>query len=135
MGCYFGSTDTSPIDTNYCMTTERTWFASLAESQAHFQLELDSAKKEFVTNSFWTEFLGAVKMLRICGGFGIMSKLVVVDVVLVASSAHDLQPLLHQFAAECEADLIKISVSKFETIFLSRNKVEYLFCIRKGVLS
>lgn len=38
-------------------------------------------------------------MLRICGGVGIMSKLVAFDVVLLASSAHDLQPWLHQLAA------------------------------------
>lgn len=51
-GGYFGSMGTRPIDTDSCMTTERTWSVSLAGSQGHFQLELDSAKKEFVTNSF-----------------------------------------------------------------------------------
>ena len=44
--------------------------------------------------------------------------------VLLASSDHDLQLSLDQFAAECEAAGMRISTSKSESMVLNRKRVE-----------
>ncbi|KAM4713090.1 adhesion G-protein coupled receptor F1-like [Anableps anableps] len=56
------------------------------------------------------------------------------DVVLLSSSGHDLQLLLEQFAAKCEAARMKISASKSETIVLCRKRVAYLLWVGEEVL-
>ena len=44
------------------------------------------------------------------------------DVVLLASSEHDLQRALEWFAAKCEAVGMRVSTSKSEAIVLCRNR-------------
>merc|ERR1712240_728193 len=57
------------------------------------------------------------------GGLRIPSLLFADDVVLMASSACDLQLSLGRFAAECEAAGMRISTSKSEAMVLSRKPV------------
>ncbi|TWW59340.1 hypothetical protein D4764_06G0008700 [Takifugu flavidus] len=56
------------------------------------------------------------------------------DVVLLASSARDLQLSLDRFAAACEADGMKISMSKSEAMVLNRKKVECLLRVKEEIL-
>ncbi|TWW54874.1 hypothetical protein D4764_0244430, partial [Takifugu flavidus] len=56
------------------------------------------------------------------------------DVVLLASSARDLQLSLDRFAAACEAAGMKISTSKSEAMVLNRKKVECLLRVREEIL-
>ncbi|TWW54336.1 hypothetical protein D4764_06G0008300 [Takifugu flavidus] len=56
------------------------------------------------------------------------------DVVLLASSAHDLQLSLDRFAAACEAAGMKISTSKSEAMVLNRKKVECLLRVKEEIL-
>ena len=58
------------------------------------------------------------------GDLRIGSLLFADDVVLLASSDCDLQLLLDQFAAECEAARMRISTSKSESMVLNRKRVE-----------
>uniref|UniRef100_A0A671UC54 ribonuclease H n=1 Tax=Sparus aurata TaxID=8175 RepID=A0A671UC54_SPAAU len=60
------------------------------------------------------------------GDLKIASLLFADDVVLMASSAVDLQCSLDQFAAECEAAGMRISTSKSEAMVLSRKPVDCL---------
>ena len=60
------------------------------------------------------------------GDLKIASLLFADDVVLMASSAVDLQRSLDQFAAECEAAGMRISTSKSEAMVLSRKPVDCL---------
>jgi len=64
------------------------------------------------------------------GGLGIDSLLFADDVVLLASSDHDLQHSLGCFAAECEATGMRVSTSKSEAMMLCRKPVD---CSREGV--
>ncbi|TWW67380.1 hypothetical protein D4764_02G0004210 [Takifugu flavidus] len=56
------------------------------------------------------------------------------DVVLLASSARDLQLSLDWFAAACEAAGMKISTSKTEAMVLNRKKVECLLRVKEEIL-
>ncbi|TWW55864.1 hypothetical protein D4764_09G0009140 [Takifugu flavidus] len=56
------------------------------------------------------------------------------DVVLLESSARDLQLTLDRFAATCEAAGMKISTSKSEAMVLNRKKVEYLLRVKEEIL-
>ncbi|TWW81814.1 hypothetical protein D4764_01G0016290 [Takifugu flavidus] len=56
------------------------------------------------------------------------------DVVLLASSARDLQLSLDRFAAACEAAGMKISTSKSEAMVPNRKKVECLFRVKEEIL-
>ncbi|TWW80939.1 hypothetical protein D4764_01G0007540 [Takifugu flavidus] len=56
------------------------------------------------------------------------------DVVLLASSACDLQLSLDRFAAACEAAGMKISTSKSEAMVLDRKKVECLLRVKEEIL-
>ncbi|MDF4405451.1 reverse transcriptase domain-containing protein, partial [Vibrio parahaemolyticus] len=56
------------------------------------------------------------------------------DVVLLAPSNSDLQLLLGQFAAECEAAVMRISTSKSEAMVLSRKRVDCPLQVRGEVL-
>ncbi|TWW77544.1 hypothetical protein D4764_12G0009340 [Takifugu flavidus] len=56
------------------------------------------------------------------------------DVVLLASSARDLQLSLDRFAAACEAAGMKISTSKSEAMVLNRKKVECLLWVKEEIL-
>ncbi|TWW68233.1 hypothetical protein D4764_19G0000310 [Takifugu flavidus] len=56
------------------------------------------------------------------------------DVVLLASSARDLQRSLNRFAAACEAAGMKISTSKSEAMVLNRKKVECLLWVKEEIL-
>ncbi|TWW64080.1 hypothetical protein D4764_03G0010880 [Takifugu flavidus] len=56
------------------------------------------------------------------------------DVVLLASSACDLQLSLDRFAAACEAAGMKISTSKSEAMVLNRKKVECLLRVKEEIL-
>ena len=56
------------------------------------------------------------------------------DMVLLAPSVRDLQLSLDQFAADCEAARMKISISKSETMVLSRTKVECLLWVGEEIL-
>ncbi|TWW54384.1 hypothetical protein D4764_0180610 [Takifugu flavidus] len=56
------------------------------------------------------------------------------DVVLLASSARDLQLSLDRFAATCEAAGIKISTSKSEAMVLNRKKMELLLRDKEEIL-
>ncbi|TWW69209.1 hypothetical protein D4764_18G0000150 [Takifugu flavidus] len=56
------------------------------------------------------------------------------DVVLLASSARDLQLSLDWFAAACEAAGMKISTSKSEAMVLNRKKVECLLRVKEEIL-
>ena len=60
------------------------------------------------------------------GGLKIASLLFADDVVLMASSAVDLQRALDQFAAECKVAGMRISTSKSEAMVLSRKPVDCL---------
>uniref|UniRef100_A0A8P4KHH4 Reverse transcriptase domain-containing protein n=1 Tax=Dicentrarchus labrax TaxID=13489 RepID=A0A8P4KHH4_DICLA len=60
------------------------------------------------------------------GGLRIASLLFVDDVVLMASSACDLQHSLDRFTAECQAAGMRISTSKSEAMVLSRKPVDCL---------
>ncbi|TWW71602.1 hypothetical protein D4764_16G0000990, partial [Takifugu flavidus] len=53
------------------------------------------------------------------------------DVVLLASSARDLQRSLDRFAAACKAAGMKISTSKSEAMVLNRKKVECLLRVKE----
>ena len=68
------------------------------------------------------------------GGRRISSLLFADDVVLLASSNSDLQLLLGQFAAECEAAGMRISTSKSEAMVLSRKRVDCLLRVGEEVL-
>ncbi|TWW63116.1 hypothetical protein D4764_03G0001240 [Takifugu flavidus] len=65
------------------------------------------------------------------GDLRIGSLLFADDVVLLASSARDLQLSLDRFAAACEAALMKISTSKSEAMVLNRKKVECLLRVKE----
>ncbi|TWW69196.1 hypothetical protein D4764_18G0000020 [Takifugu flavidus] len=56
------------------------------------------------------------------------------DVVLLASSARDLQLSLDRFAAACEAAGMRISTSKSEAMVLNRKKVECLLRVKEEIL-
>ncbi|TWW56347.1 hypothetical protein D4764_08G0003340 [Takifugu flavidus] len=56
------------------------------------------------------------------------------DVVLLASSARDLQRSLDRFAAACEAAGMRISTSKSEAMVLNQKKVEWLLRVKEGIL-
>ncbi|TWW66958.1 hypothetical protein D4764_20G0009900, partial [Takifugu flavidus] len=56
------------------------------------------------------------------------------DVVLLASSACDLQRSLDRLAAACEAAGMKISTSKSEAMVLNRKKVECLLRVKEEIL-
>ncbi|TWW70516.1 hypothetical protein D4764_18G0013220 [Takifugu flavidus] len=56
------------------------------------------------------------------------------DVVLLASSARDLQRSLDQFGAACEAAGMRISTSKSEAMVLNRKKVECLLRVKEEIL-
>ncbi|TWW77646.1 hypothetical protein D4764_12G0010360 [Takifugu flavidus] len=56
------------------------------------------------------------------------------DVVLLASSARDLQLALNRVAAACEAAGMKISTSKSEAMVLNRKKVECLLWVKEETL-
>ncbi|TWW54739.1 hypothetical protein D4764_0188490 [Takifugu flavidus] len=56
------------------------------------------------------------------------------DVVLLASSARDLQLSLDRFTAACEAAGMKISTSKSEAMVLDRKKVECLLRVKEEIL-
>ncbi|TWW77720.1 hypothetical protein D4764_12G0011100 [Takifugu flavidus] len=56
------------------------------------------------------------------------------DVVLLASSARDLQLSLDRFAAACEAAGMVISTSKSEAMVLNRKKVECLLRVKEEIL-
>ena len=60
------------------------------------------------------------------GDLKIASLLFADDVVLMASSAVDLQHSLDQFVAECEAAGMRISTSKSEAMVLSRKPEDCL---------
>ena len=63
------------------------------------------------------------------GDLKIASLLFADDVVLMASSAVDLQHSLDQFVAECEAAGMRISTSKSEAMVLSRKPVDCLLWV------
>ncbi|TWW55955.1 hypothetical protein D4764_09G0010050 [Takifugu flavidus] len=56
------------------------------------------------------------------------------DMVLLASSARDLQLSLDRFATACEAAGMKISTSKSEAMVLNRKKVECLLQVTEEIL-
>ncbi|TWW64132.1 hypothetical protein D4764_03G0011400 [Takifugu flavidus] len=56
------------------------------------------------------------------------------DVVLLASSARDLQRSLDRFAAECEVAGMRISTFKSKAMVLSRKKVECLLRVKEEIL-
>ncbi|TWW64209.1 hypothetical protein D4764_03G0012170 [Takifugu flavidus] len=68
------------------------------------------------------------------GDLRIGSLLFADDVVLLASSARDLQLSLDRFAAACEAAGMKISTSKSEAMVLNRKKVECLLRVQEEIL-
>ncbi|TWW81631.1 hypothetical protein D4764_01G0014460 [Takifugu flavidus] len=68
------------------------------------------------------------------GDLRIGSLLFADDVVLLASSACDLQRSLDRFAAACEAAGMKISTSKSEAMVLNRKKVECLLWVKEEIL-
>ncbi|TWW76609.1 hypothetical protein D4764_13G0012710 [Takifugu flavidus] len=69
-------------------------------------------------------------LVRIAGRLGLFAD----DVVLLASSARDLQLSLDRFAAACEAAGMKISTSKSEAMVLNRKKVECLLRDKEEIL-
>ncbi|TWW77601.1 hypothetical protein D4764_12G0009910 [Takifugu flavidus] len=79
------------------------------------------------------KFLGAVMVIRF-GDLRIRSLLFADDVVLLASSACDLQLSLDRFATACEAAGMKISTSKSEAMVLNRKKVECLLRVKEEIL-
>ncbi|TWW63118.1 hypothetical protein D4764_03G0001260 [Takifugu flavidus] len=56
------------------------------------------------------------------------------DVVLLASSARDLQRSLDRFATACEVAGMRISTSKSEAMILNRKKVECLLRVKEEIL-
>ncbi|TWW73603.1 hypothetical protein D4764_15G0009970 [Takifugu flavidus] len=90
---------------------------------------LESAPSGCSLVLLWSELL-AVSRTR----FRIGSLLFADDVVLLASSARDLQLSLDRFAAACEAAGMKISTSKSETMVLNRKKVECLLRVKEEIL-
>ncbi|TWW60228.1 hypothetical protein D4764_05G0003180 [Takifugu flavidus] len=56
------------------------------------------------------------------------------DVVLLASSARDLQRSPDRFAAACEAAGMKISTSKSEAMVLNRKKVECPLWVKEEMM-
>ncbi|TWW62402.1 hypothetical protein D4764_04G0010490 [Takifugu flavidus] len=68
------------------------------------------------------------------GDLRIASLLFADDVVLLASSARDLQLSLDRFAAACEAAGMRISTSKSEAMVLDRKKVECLLRVKEEIL-
>ncbi|TWW68222.1 hypothetical protein D4764_19G0000200 [Takifugu flavidus] len=68
------------------------------------------------------------------GDLRIGSLLFADDVVLLTSSARDLQLSLDRFAAACEAAGMKISTSKSEAMVLNRKKVECLLRVKEEIL-
>uniref|UniRef100_A0A674MBB2 Reverse transcriptase domain-containing protein n=1 Tax=Takifugu rubripes TaxID=31033 RepID=A0A674MBB2_TAKRU len=68
------------------------------------------------------------------GDLRIGSLLFADDVVLLASSARDLQLSLDRFVAACEAAGMKISTSKSEAMVLNRKKVECLLRVKEEIL-
>ncbi|TWW78236.1 R2DM Retrovirus-related Pol polyprotein from type II retrotransposable element [Takifugu flavidus] len=68
------------------------------------------------------------------GDLRIASLLFADDVVLLASSARDLQLSLDRFAAACEAAGMRISTSKSEAMVLDRKKVECLLRVKEEML-
>ncbi|TWW78064.1 R2 Retrovirus-related Pol polyprotein from type I retrotransposable element [Takifugu flavidus] len=68
------------------------------------------------------------------GDLRIGSLLFADDVVLLASSARDLQRSLDRFAAPCEAAGMKISTSKSEAMVLNRKKVKCLLRVKEEIL-
>ncbi|TWW59276.1 R2DM Retrovirus-related Pol polyprotein from type II retrotransposable element [Takifugu flavidus] len=68
------------------------------------------------------------------GDLRIASLLFADDVVLLASSACDLQLSLDRFAAACEAAGMRISTSKSEAMVLDRKKVECLLRVKEEIL-
>ena len=58
------------------------------------------------------------------GDVMIASLLFADDVVLLASSIHDLQLSVERFAAECEAAEVRISTSKSKTMVICWKRVE-----------
>lgn len=71
------------------------------------------------------------------GGFSdirISSQLVADDVVLLASSGHDLQHVLRLSSVECEAAGTRISTFKSETTVLNPKRVECFFWVRNTLL-
>ncbi|TWW57747.1 R2DM Retrovirus-related Pol polyprotein from type II retrotransposable element [Takifugu flavidus] len=68
------------------------------------------------------------------GDLRIASLLFADDVVLLASSARDLQLSLDRFAAACEAAGMRISTSKSEAMVLNRKKVECLLRVKEEIL-
>ncbi|TWW77456.1 Transposon TX1 uncharacterized 149 kDa protein ORF 2 [Takifugu flavidus] len=69
-----------------------------------------------------------------CGDLRIGSLLFADDVVLLASSARDLQRSLDRFAAACEAAGMRISTSKSEAMVLNWKKVECLLQVKEEIL-
>ncbi|TWW71606.1 hypothetical protein D4764_16G0001030 [Takifugu flavidus] len=68
------------------------------------------------------------------GDLRIGSRLFADDVVLLASSARDLQRSLDRFAAACKAAGMKISTSKSEAMVLNWKKVECLLQVKEEIL-
>ncbi|TWW59961.1 R2 Retrovirus-related Pol polyprotein from type I retrotransposable element [Takifugu flavidus] len=68
------------------------------------------------------------------GDLRIASLLFADDVVLLASSARDLQLTLDRVAAACEAAGMRISTSKSEAMVLNRKKVECLLRVKEEIL-
>lgn len=56
------------------------------------------------------------------------------DLVLLASSKSDLQLASGQFAAQCEAAVMRISISKSETMVLSQKRAECLLLVGEELL-
>ncbi|TWW53743.1 hypothetical protein D4764_0109230 [Takifugu flavidus] len=73
-------------------------------------------------------------LVRIAGIAWIGSLLFADDVVLLASSARDLQLSLDRFTAACEAAGMKISTSKSEAMVLNRKKVECFLRVKEEIL-
>ncbi|TWW61317.1 hypothetical protein D4764_05G0014070 [Takifugu flavidus] len=76
----------------------------------------------------------SLKALDVVGLSWIASLLFADDVVLLASSARDLQLSLDRFAAACEAAGMRISTSKSEAMVLNRKKVECLLRVKEEIL-
>ncbi|TWW73543.1 hypothetical protein D4764_15G0009370 [Takifugu flavidus] len=78
----------------------------------------------------WSALLAGVRL----GDLRIGSLLFADDVVLLASSARDLQRSLDRFATECEVPGMKISTSKSDAMVLNRKKVECLLQVKEEIL-
>ncbi|TWW80203.1 R2 Retrovirus-related Pol polyprotein from type I retrotransposable element [Takifugu flavidus] len=101
-----------------CTIGVRVWSELLAVSRTRFRISRCSRGVEGV------QF----------GDLRIGSLLFADDVVLLASSARDLQLSLDRFAAACEAAGMKISTSKSEAMVLNRKKVECLLRVKEEIL-